>query len=149
MGWLFIEDPDCALDPRAFICAGVLDGGPLMLAKEDLLFRGDMFRSDVDVSAGRPSDRVIGRHSTELSICGEPIADWRLWPLCCSMLLTKWSPRSGLLTNLSSLLRRLGLTVLSSFRRLPSAGRVRYGNNVYRMMRDVLLGSCLALKSSR
>jgi hypothetical protein len=65
------------------------------------------------------------------------------------MLLAQFSLWSGLLTNLSSLLRRLGLAVLSSFKRLPSAGDIRYRLDLYWRNKDLLLGSCLALKSSR
>jgi hypothetical protein len=116
---------DCVFVLREFMCAGLFDGWALMLAKAGLLCLGDMFMSGVKSSGGVLSELVIGRQSTELIIRGDPIVDRRVLPLCCSMLLAQWSLWSGLLTNLSSLLRRPGLAVLSSFKRLPSAGDIR------------------------
>jgi hypothetical protein len=149
MGWLFIGDADCVFVRRGFMCAGLFGGWALMLAKAGLLCRGDMLTSDVKRSDGVWSDRVVGRQSAELSICGELIADWRILPFCCSMLVVQLSLWSGLLTSLSSLLRRPGLAVLSSFKRLASVGDIRCGDYSYRRSKDLLLGSCLALKSSR
>jgi hypothetical protein len=120
-----------------------------MLAKAGLLCRGDKLRSDVKRSGGVWSDRVIGRQSAELRICGELIAGWRMLPLCCSMLVAQLSLWPGLLTSLSSLLRRPGLAVLSSFKRLASVGDIRCCDYFYWRSKDLLLGSCLALKSSR
>jgi hypothetical protein len=130
MGWLFIGEPDWVFVRRGLICAGLMCAGlfggwALMLAKAGLLCRGDMLTSDVKRSGGVWSDRVIGRQSAELSICGELIAEWRILPFCCSMLVVQLSLWSGLLTNLSSLLRRPGLAVLSSFKRLASVEDIR------------------------
>lgn len=102
------------------MCVGAFACGALMLAKAGLLCRGDMFKSGVVISGDVWFDRVIGRQSTVLRIRGEPIVDCRLMSPGCSMLLAQLFLWSGLLSSLSSLLRRLGLAVLSSFKRLPS-----------------------------
>ena len=86
-----MEDPDCTPVRRGFMCVGALDCGALMLANAGLLCRGDMFRSGVEISGEVWFDMVIGRQSTVLWICGEPIVDCRLSPACCSMLLAQLS----------------------------------------------------------
>jgi hypothetical protein len=149
IGWSVIGDPDCAPVRRGFMCVDAFDCGALMLANAGLVCRGDMFISGVVVSGEVWFDRFIGLQSEALRICGEPIVDSRLMPPCCSILLAQLFLWSGLLTNLSSLLRRLGLAVLSSFIRLASVMRVRQMSPGYQKVEDLLLGSCLALKSSR
>jgi len=62
-----------------------------------------------------------------LTIRGEPSVDGRLMPPCCSMLLVQLLLWSGLPTDLSSLLRRLGLAFLSSLMRLPSTMKISRG----------------------
>jgi hypothetical protein len=107
------------------MCDDVFDCGPLMLANAGLLCRGDAFKSGVGISGEVWFESVNGLQSAVLIICGEPIIDGRLMPPYCSILLAQLSLWSGLLTTLSSLLRRPGLAFLSSFKRLPSIGKVR------------------------
>lgn len=123
-----------------------------MLANVDKVCRGDMLESGVVMSGELFSERVAGRQSSEFTVRfrGELKAGCSLWPFwCCSMLLAQLSRRSGLLINFSSLLRRPGLVVLSSFNRLPSVQDFSKDRSDSRSSRDLLLGSCFALKSSR
>lgn len=127
----------------------VFDCGPLMLANPGLLCRGDALKSGVVLSGEVWFENANGRQSAVFTICGEPIVDGRLIAPYCSILLAQLSLWSGLLSNLSSLLRRFGLAFLSSFKRLPSVKAIRQCAPACKIMGDSLLGSCLALKSSR
>lgn len=105
-----------------------------MLAKVGLAGRGEWCGSMaglLDDDSVLLSCGIAGRQSPRPSIRGEPKPERRFSPREYSLPLLLLSLVSGLLMNLSPLSRRPGLAGESSFTLFP------------------VLGSCLALKSTR